>query len=49
VVLLNGRKTVDTHDDKLSAGTIALQASGSGLLRFRNIKIRVIEHAAPAV
>jgi hypothetical protein len=42
VVLLNGRKTVDAHDDKLSAGTIGLQGGGSGVIRFRNIKLRTI-------
>jgi hypothetical protein len=46
VVLLNGRKTVDTHDDKLSEGTIGLQGGGSGLLRFRNLKLRMIARAA---
>jgi len=44
VVLLNGRKTVDVHDDKLSAGFIGLQGGGSGLLRFRNLKLRTIAH-----
>jgi hypothetical protein len=29
-------------DSKLTAGTIGLQAAGSGVLRFRNIKIRPI-------
>jgi Domain of Unknown Function (DUF1080) len=46
LVLLNGRKTVDARDGKLSAGTIGLQGSGSGLLRFRNIKIRTLARGA---
>jgi quinoprotein glucose dehydrogenase len=42
IVTLNGQITADTRDSKLTAGTIGLQAAGSGVLRFRNIKIRPI-------
>jgi len=43
VVKLNGTTTVDVRDDRRSSGTIALQEGGanaSGLIRFRNVKIR---------
>ena len=40
LVKLNGRTTVNARDEKLTAGTIALQARGTDLLRFRNIKLR---------
>lgn len=42
VVKLNGKTTVDAHDTKFTSGPIGLQGGGSGLLRFRNIKIRPI-------
>jgi hypothetical protein len=42
IVKLNGRTTVDGHDSKLTSGPIGLQGGGSGLLRFRNIKVRPI-------
>jgi hypothetical protein len=42
IVKLNGQITADTRDSKLTSGTIGLQAAGSGVLRFRNIKIRPI-------
>jgi quinoprotein glucose dehydrogenase len=38
---VNGKVVVDTHDDKLPGpGTIALQAFGSGTIKFRNISVR---------
>lgn len=39
VVELNGKRTVDVHDDLLSSGPIALQW-GRGALRFRKVAIR---------
>jgi hypothetical protein len=39
VVRLNGQTTVDTEDDKLAAGPIALQY-GAGRVMFRNVRIR---------
>jgi quinoprotein glucose dehydrogenase len=40
---VNGKVMVDTHDDKLTApGTIALQSSGTGTVKFRNIRIQPI-------
>jgi hypothetical protein len=46
VVKLNGSTTVDAHDDRFKAGTIALQANGpgskGGAINFRNIKIRLL-------
>lgn len=39
VVELNGQTTVDTNDDKLAAGPIALQY-GAGRVMFRNVRIR---------
>lgn len=39
VVELNGKKTVDVHDDLLASGPIALQW-GRGALRFRKVVIR---------
>jgi 3-keto-disaccharide hydrolase len=43
VLKLNGKTTVDARDDRRANGTIALQEGGanaSGLIRFRNVKIR---------
>ena len=43
VVKVNGTTTVDVRDERRPAGTIALQEGGanaSGLVRFRNVKIR---------
>ncbi|MFN3649278.1 MAG: DUF1080 domain-containing protein [Armatimonadota bacterium] len=40
VVLLNGRKTVDTRDSKYRRGTIGLQYNGEGTVRFRNVKLQ---------
>ena len=43
VVKLNGKTTVDVRDERRATGTIALQEGGanaSGLIRFRNVKIR---------
>lgn len=39
VVKLNGQTTVDTEDDKLAVGPIALQY-GAGRVMFRNVRIR---------
>jgi hypothetical protein len=42
-VTLNGKTTADAQDQKLTAGTIALQQGGRGefgLVRFRNVKVR---------
>lgn len=39
VVELNGKRTVDVHDDLLSSGPIALQW-GRGTLRFRKVAIK---------
>lgn len=39
LVKLNGETTVDTTDDKLAAGPIALQY-GAGRVMFRNVRIR---------
>lgn len=38
-VWLNGRLTADLEDTDLSGGKIALQAMGTGTIRFRNIRI----------
>jgi hypothetical protein len=43
VVKVNGKTTVDVRDERRASGTIALQEGGanaSGLIRFRNVKIR---------
>jgi hypothetical protein len=43
VIKVNGRTTVDVEDTRLANGTIALQEGGagaSGLVRFRNVKVR---------
>ena len=43
VVKVNGKTTVDARDERRATGTIALQEGGanaSGLIRFRNVKIR---------
>jgi hypothetical protein len=43
VVKINGATTVDVRDERRASGTIALQEGGanaSGLIRFRNVKIR---------
>jgi hypothetical protein len=39
VVKLNGETTVDTNDDKLASGPLALQY-GAGRVMFRNVRIR---------
>jgi hypothetical protein len=39
VVKLNGTVTVDTHDEKLSAGPFTLQYAAGGV-KFRNVRIR---------
>ena len=43
VIKVNGRTTVDVQDQRLASGPLALQEGGanqSGLVRFRNVKIR---------
>lgn len=43
ILKINGKTTVDVRDEKRPAGTIALQEGGantSGLIRFRNVKVR---------
>ncbi|MFK7934108.1 MAG: DUF1080 domain-containing protein [Saprospiraceae bacterium] len=42
-VWVNGVKTADAMDDSLSGGYIGLQASGTGEIRFRKVKIRSIK------
>lgn len=45
VLKLNGKTTVDARDERRASGTIALQEGGanaSGVVRFRNVKIRPI-------
>ena len=43
VARVNGKVTVDARDDKLQgAGTVALQSSGTGTIRFRNVRIRAL-------
>jgi len=39
VVVLNGKQTVDAHDDKFRSGPVALQSFG-GTIRFRKVEIR---------
>ena len=39
VVVLNGRKTVDTHDAKLASGPFALQW-GRGTVKFRKVEVK---------
>ena len=43
VVQLNGQTTVDARSDLHQSGPIALQYTGSGQVRFRNIKIKTLE------
>jgi hypothetical protein len=45
VVKLNGKTTVDFNDTKFASGPIGLQGGGSGVIRFRNIKIRPLTGA----
>ncbi len=40
VVLVDGKKTADVHDNKHVSGVIALQSWGKGSVRFRNVRIR---------
>ena len=42
VVRLNGQTTVDARSDRHQSGPIALQYNGSGQVRFRNIKLKVL-------
>jgi hypothetical protein len=42
VVVLNGQKTVDIQDAKLSAGPLALQ-HGIGTIKFRKVEIRPLQ------
>ncbi len=39
VVVLNGQKTVDVHDKKLSDGRIGLQYA-AGVVKFRNVRVK---------
>lgn len=39
-VWINNTLTADITDDTRKSGSIAIQASGTGLIRFRNIRIR---------
>jgi hypothetical protein len=39
VVVLNGQKTIDTHDAKFDSGPFALQW-GRGTIKFRKVEIR---------
>ena len=41
VVVLNGKQTVDAHNDKFRSGPIALQSAG-GTIRFRKVEIRIM-------
>ena len=43
VVQLNGQTTVDARSDRHQSGPIALQYNGSGQVRFRNVKIKMLE------
>jgi hypothetical protein len=38
-VTLNGRDLIDVEDSQFASGPIALQY-GSGIVRFRNVRIR---------
>lgn len=40
---INGIKTVDLQNDDLKEGYIALQAMGTGVVSFRNVKIETID------
>jgi len=43
VVRFNGRAVVDTHDDREKFGPIGLQQfQGNGMVKFRNIKLRLL-------
>ena len=44
VAKINGVVTVDAYDEKLAApGSIALQATGTGTIRFRNLRVRPLQ------
>jgi hypothetical protein len=46
VVRLNGKVTVDTRNSNFKSGPIAIQnLKGEGMVRFRNIKLKLIEPA----
>ncbi len=48
IARVNGKVTVDTHDDKLQGpGTIALQSSGTGTVKFRHVRIRALGNKKP--
>ena len=40
---VNGKLTSDIYDDDISEGYIALQAAEPGRIRFRNIKLKVLQ------
>ena len=43
VVRLNGRMVVDAHDDREKSGAIGLQQfQGNGMVKFRNIKLKLL-------
>jgi hypothetical protein len=39
-VRLHGKPLIEADDSRLQSGAIALQALGTGTIRFRNIKVR---------
>jgi hypothetical protein len=39
VVVLNGTKTVDTHDGTYKSGPLSLQY-GAGVIKFRNVQLQ---------
>ena len=41
-VKLNGKTTVDAHDERHTKGVLGLQYNGSGNVKFRNLKVRTI-------
>lgn len=42
LVELNGEKVVDTRASRLPGGPISLQYNGSGEIRFRNLRLRIL-------
>ena len=43
VVKLNGETTVDARSDRHNSGPIALQYNASGQVRFRNVKVKLLD------
>ena len=41
-VKLNGKTTVDVHDERHTRGVLGLQYNGSGNVKFRNLKVSTI-------